>query len=1850
MADPTRDLLTGLEAIDKKIEQINADARSASTELQAIQNSGNIDATATTRMAELKRIIDNGLNEINQLTERRMQEIEKSISLTTKDFKGKSYSGTAAKISSPMLAGLKGPRGGRTNNNWQYSIQDLIDMYHANAGANAGEITAEQKRILDVIQGMGRKSTAYTAGKTSERTFKYEHQPDRPGKSMTDKVVSEARTKIAEEVGGMVEDTVDKLIVKMKQTEPAPRDAQTRALSKITGRLHFKDKTTGESLISTEKDPNLKAALQQLSGIISEKRTDAYRALNPQIQEFINKTGAIFNGSDTYVKQLVSELQTREKQYDTRGTKFDVDRITENLDETKAFEAARKLEQQLLDEVDLKKLVSDRKNKDPKASLKEWARSASSRSLPVTASSDSPFDPDSVQTILRNVSRFTLAGRNYEKVEAETGLPITSWDPALQAELEQNLNALKSLSSFTLSKTGSGSTTINRFFSQEEYDDTLDSYYKNPNNVYAFLEKLQDKLLTFATTESNIRKTTPEFDSRIKSMIVSVQRILDSVGPNKENLSTILTDKNIADLLGQTKTSVPYTDDDGKLSSIFGNTAERALLSSESVDVEGRYPIARIPGSVYGHLLQFPTTDEEYRNPIDEDDMSGRRIGESKTKYEQQKVLLDRLIERIEQLSAKRKNIGGYLNPDDSDEMARLINQANLLYESFKENTDANGEDIQFSKEEQTIRANAAKAFEDYTTSQGWKTNAQGQLVPATELTTSDRIASLEQVRKDLASKTVPELEALKKQIESDPFADSPKQIENTIDEIAKTKKAADQLANAVKKYVKKNYGSNATQKTDDIFINQNEMEDILNTVRTPQNADYLPESDQFLETDRELDFGASAGDILKRISQFKKEQTLTPLEEAYRETYEAIDKAKDTAVTTATQQIQNAGTKVVQQTQTATQQVQNQTQQAAQQLSGTLAQGQNVVAQPTPTPPSSTTGTSSGPILMWGNQPFITPSSNGYVDYMEKSLGKSNKKYQGSGLNIEGQEKFVVEIQEEYMRAAKDVLKQQEIIEQVKDAFYNMTEDQQKWLIAELQRVKNFKIKGVDVSSSATDFFKAFDNETGTRKTAFDNALAGANNFSFAQWAQGVDQRRGIVSAPSTTQGSSSTQTVQQNTQAIQQNAQAVQQGTQNIQQNTQAVQQNAQTAQNLQNNVNSTVSALTSEKNALAALNQEITQHNGLMQQASVEEKKKAQIANLVEKALNGEKSAIDAVNAALSTHIQTVGQASTSAQNLATNTNAVTSSAINSGQILWNGQPLVSGSGNNGSVFSTADVKLIADTIAQAVQNSLAQGSTGTTSNIGGVYPTTSSYSGNGGINTNSFGAPKSGMAVISEYMRYKTEELKVERELYDLDTKKMALEQRVSSTGSEDDKRELAQIEQEIQKRQELLDLIKKTADFKGIDKYGRAMIGPNTISPDLTDVLNNRIELARARNDVKASDSSSKIYNQFNKDADKAVSDYLSKYKQILAAQDKLYALQVKENALDDSKKGMYTREIEAQRQLVQSLKEGFTYYRDSADELEGMKLTTEQIKQLNQGINTAQAQSQVSRASAYRQAQPKATVKATGMTSEDKTLANSYLSNYKQQLQLEREAQRAEQTANAATGQRRKEYEKLTQELKEQLAILRSNAPILDEQNRTIAGQQVSEEAINYVLKQRQALDQNHLIQQQKITAQAKQQKGLIQQIAEGFKASFRNLTDYSLAYQTIGYLRQMVSTFIQTTKEMDKNIVSLQIATGESYAEIYDMMKDFNSLGQEMGRTTSDVAQAADDWLRAGYAAEEANQLIEASMNLSTLGQIESADATSYLISMLRGWKMEVEDVTEVVDKLTAVDRKEYKRFLAVS
>ena len=124
-----------------------------------------------------------------------------------------------------------------------------------------------------------------------------------------------------------------------------------------------------------------------------------------------------------------------------------------------------------------------------------------------------------------------------------------------------------------------------------------------------------------------------------------------------------------------------------------------------------------------------------------------------------------------------------------------------------------------------------------------------------------------------------------------------------------------------------------------------------------------------------------------------------------------------------------------------------------------------------------------------------------------------------------------------------------------------------------------------------------------------------------------------------------------------------------------------------------------------------------------------------------------------------------------------------------------------------------------------------------------------------------------------------------------------------------------------------------------------------------------------------------------------------------------------------------------------------------------------------------------------------------------------------------------------------------------------------------------------------------------------------------------------------IGKIKQAFQQLIQTTKELDKVMVDLQIVTGTNRKEAKALLGTYNELALEIGRSTTSVASASNDWLRAGYEGEEAANLIKASMYLSTLGMEDSTQATTQLISSLKGWKLQASEVMGVVDKLTAVD-----------
>jgi TP901 family phage tail tape measure protein len=111
------------------------------------------------------------------------------------------------------------------------------------------------------------------------------------------------------------------------------------------------------------------------------------------------------------------------------------------------------------------------------------------------------------------------------------------------------------------------------------------------------------------------------------------------------------------------------------------------------------------------------------------------------------------------------------------------------------------------------------------------------------------------------------------------------------------------------------------------------------------------------------------------------------------------------------------------------------------------------------------------------------------------------------------------------------------------------------------------------------------------------------------------------------------------------------------------------------------------------------------------------------------------------------------------------------------------------------------------------------------------------------------------------------------------------------------------------------------------------------------------------------------------------------------------------------------------------------------------------------------------------------------------------------------------------------------------------------------------------------------------------------------------------------------------TMVQLDKVVTDLSVATGDSRSSVKDLLKDYNSMAKQLASTTTQVGQAADDYLRAGKSMKESNQLIKDSIMISKLGQINSSEATEDLLATMNGFDMSVNQVNDALDAMVAID-----------
>ena len=159
------------------------------------------------------------------------------------------------------------------------------------------------------------------------------------------------------------------------------------------------------------------------------------------------------------------------------------------------------------------------------------------------------------------------------------------------------------------------------------------------------------------------------------------------------------------------------------------------------------------------------------------------------------------------------------------------------------------------------------------------------------------------------------------------------------------------------------------------------------------------------------------------------------------------------------------------------------------------------------------------------------------------------------------------------------------------------------------------------------------------------------------------------------------------------------------------------------------------------------------------------------------------------------------------------------------------------------------------------------------------------------------------------------------------------------------------------------------------------------------------------------------------------------------------------------------------------------------------------------------------------------------------------------------------------------------------------------------------------------------------VNSTGEQSQSIFQSLGSTFKDAFSAYSAANLLQDAIYKIGDAGREVIGTVRELNDSLVSLQMATGDDYDTVKNLMQQYNALGQELGAITTDVASGADAWLRQGKSLEQTNTLLKDSIVLSKVSGLDAEESTQYLTAAMNGYNVAVDNVMGIVDKVSKVD-----------
>ena len=131
--------------------------------------------------------------------------------------------------------------------------------------------------------------------------------------------------------------------------------------------------------------------------------------------------------------------------------------------------------------------------------------------------------------------------------------------------------------------------------------------------------------------------------------------------------------------------------------------------------------------------------------------------------------------------------------------------------------------------------------------------------------------------------------------------------------------------------------------------------------------------------------------------------------------------------------------------------------------------------------------------------------------------------------------------------------------------------------------------------------------------------------------------------------------------------------------------------------------------------------------------------------------------------------------------------------------------------------------------------------------------------------------------------------------------------------------------------------------------------------------------------------------------------------------------------------------------------------------------------------------------------------------------------------------------------------------------------------------------------------------------------KTLVDSLTQSFS---KEAIALSLIYSVISRIKQAVSEAVNDLKEMDKELTTIQIVTGMSDWDKWNMSQDAYAGAKAQGRTVTDYLSASERFARAGYR-ENIKDLTELSLVTQNIGGVTEETASKFLLAADAAWQM---------------------------